>query len=116
MDAIETYYAPSYVPEGYVLNREYRDNSSLYLVWENEQKKRITYDQSILGGGTNGMSTENKIIEEREYKGYQMLVGYHKEFVSVLWTDGTYVFFLSFSTSLTEQEMQAVFESIASQQ
>lgn len=103
LSAIEDYYAPTWIPDGYYLSSEVKFEMEYDIVYTNNQGDRIIYDQ-YLPKLISHFSTENVEKEEiqfGEYSGWYAETDPEKYLIV---TDGTYLYSLIDNTGNIDKQ------------
>ncbi|WP_124100065.1 DUF4367 domain-containing protein [Ruminococcus sp. Marseille-P6503] len=85
------YQSPTYIPEGYDLIEEIRDDTVNYMVYENDQDERLIYSQNNLWGLQN-INRENAYVREVRIRGCEGIASSRLGSGStiIVWSDGNY--------------------------
>lgn len=103
LSAIEDYYAPNWIPDGYYLSSENKFELEYDIVYTNNQGDRILYDQ-YLPTLKSHYSTENYLkekVEFDEYSGWYVETDPEKYLIV---TDGTYLYSLIDTTGNIDKQ------------
>jgi YHS domain-containing protein len=105
-------YDLSYIPEGYVLVYELRDEFTIQKRWKDSSEKIITFTQAINGSSRFSFDKElsNTLIEEYDGKVYYCRSS--KDTESFLWSENGYTFYVSIPSSIPESEVYRIIDSI----
>lgn len=102
---------PTYIPEGYEVEREDLTEIYGYIVYENEYGKQIIYRQCFNKYATMYFDSEGAILSDifvNEYRG--KFLEYEKERTSkntIMWTDGFYTYYITCEHSYEELKIMA---------
>lgn len=111
---IESFYMPTYLPEGYKIASESYHESSFNVVWENEENKIIFY-QRILSNSSIIIDTEDATYDSLyidEQKVYYALKNHQYSF---FWENDVYSFQLQCSDTIPREEIEKIILSIQEQ-
>jgi len=91
---IETYYAPTWLPEGYTLNDEQTVDAILWFtqVYTDASGNEITFKQSVISSTTQIIDTENVQAVEVSVNENPGLSYANKGIQNLAWNDGQYGF------------------------
>jgi len=110
-----THYAPTYIPEGYEMEKE---DLTLYygnIRYINEKGKFIKYYQNFNKYATRYFDSEGAMLSDifvNEYRGkYLEYTDARKTQNVIMWTDGTYTYYIM--GNLTYEELKAMAESVS---
>lgn len=106
IDAIETEYTITDIPDGFKLKSYDKGNISVLTIWSNDKGEDIILYQYTINSGTN-VDTEHG-FEELKINGYEAY--YFSD--NLLWTDGTYWFSVS-KTNADKEELLELSNSLA---
>ena len=99
---VDTLCEPSYVPKGYVLEKQENHNSVMYDVWYvNDDGNRINYSQNVLGG-TVIFDTEDAYTDTRMIGGWEVHLIEKNGLSQVYWYDDSYFYMLDGIIELRE--------------
>ena len=87
-------YDLSYIPEGYVLVYELRDEFTIQKRWKDNSENTLTFRQ----------------VEE--HKGKTFFINENKELRTFLWSENGYTFFVRIPSSIPENEVYKIIDSI----
>lgn len=103
---VETYYIPTYEPEGFTLLYRDRYADDVIYLWENENHATIEYRQELITSysGSNQTNTETENRTTKNINGFSIDIisrgeGYP---FSAEWTDGRYNYHVSIPSSVSE--------------
>ena len=128
---IETFYVPSYVPDGFTLVDQSVIPSSSDYIYFNDAGQSLVYNQSALWTVANDsinadsiltgltINSENVSVEDVVLQGYQVKIihmllpdlGEHEEYTVALWTNHQYFFELS-GPNLNIEEIDKIIASM----
>ena len=111
---IESFYMPTYLPEGYKIASESYHESSFSVVWENEENKIIFY-QRILSNSSIIIDTEDATYDSLyidEQKVYYALKNHQYSF---FWENDVYSFQLQCSDTIPREEIEKIISNIQEQ-
>ena len=105
-------YNLSYIPEGYVLVYELRDELTIQKNWKDNSENTLTFRQVPQNSGKHYFDSEmsNAVIEE--HKGKTFFINVNKELRAFLWSENGYTFFVRIPSSIPDSEIYKIIDSI----
>lgn len=105
-------YDLSYIPEGYVLVYELRDEFTIRKNWKDNSENTLTFRQVPGNSGKHYFDSEmsNAVIEEHKSKTF--FINENKELRTFLWSENGYTFFVRIPSSIPENEVYKIIDSI----
>ena len=115
-ESIQTVYAPTYLPDGYFKNSEIVTISAVSMHWLNASGNWISYDQLVIpkdaeGQNWFGVNSEGVTKKALCLNGHKVLCIYD-EGTTYIWTDDAYFYNLYCDPTVSDAEMQKIFNSI----
>lgn len=111
---IETYYAPTYIPEGYELVLD--EKLSMYRIMEFiSETGKINFEQKLINSNDIYVDTENVESEEITILQHKALYLNKGEKVLICWNDNYYSYIVRSESGLPKEEILKVAESIIAQ-
>ncbi len=112
-NAIETYWTPSTVPDGFVNIIDDKSAAGVMVWWINEKDERILYNQfpvskDVTDDNWFGTNAEGVIHTSMVINGYKVEKIQDDEIYTVFWTDNAYFYWIEFSNTIDF----SVFESM----
>ena len=104
IDRITEFYTLGYVPEGYVLESEQRFPFANKCKWVNQRGDYVTFEQHILDGSNFTLDSENgkaNAITFEDIEVYCLIA----DISCYTWNDGVYVYKISSSWNLSDEEL-----------
>ena len=103
---VETYYIPTYEPEGFTLIYRDRYDYEVVYLWQRDNHEMIEYRQALIGNYTNG----NKTNDETENRTTTIINGFFIDILSrgegypftAEWTDGRYNYRIRIPSSVSK--------------
>lgn len=93
VDAIETEYTLSYLPDGFNLDTYQKDDCGVFSVWKNSSGEEIAFSQSLLD---SNFSIDNEhYYKEFEINGQKAFYAEDEHGAVLIYTDGYYWFTIS---------------------
>lgn len=110
---IETAYAPSYIPEGYVVSNESSDFTtySVEYVSTDDEFHIIHYSQKLLSTTFN-VNTENADVSTLEVNGVDYFCVMLDDWTYLTWTDNSYIFTLNLFGDLGKNDALMIAQSL----
>lgn len=108
-DDIKGYYAPSYIPEGFVLDSVENFGGSTTMIFINIKNQRILFDQSPIGTSFQ-IDSEDAIIDEITINDVQGIAIIKEESNKIFWSNKDFNFYIS--SAIEPSEMIKVAESL----
>lgn len=107
---IETYYEPTYIPEGYVRNNQQKGFFTQCVKYTDTNGNSITFQQEIINPSDLYIDTEDaKTSYINDGKYFLIEKGIAK---TIVWNDEKYVYILTVPSNLNEDEMLNIADSI----
>ena len=103
-------HAPTYIPEGYVVEKEEKHASAYYVTYTNDAGKRISFQQQVKDGNYQTIDTENIPHTNITIGEYEGIVYTNKGKTFLILTDEKYAY--AISSILGEEELIKIAESI----
>lgn len=113
---IHTYYAPSYIPDGYIIKDELNLEISYFIdyVYSANDNYRIHYKQHLLSSHFI-VDTENAEVSYIKRNGIKYFCVAKNDTTYLSWTDNSYVFTLCIFGPLGTEDALKIAESLAAQ-
>ena len=105
-------YDLSYVPEGYVLVYEQKDEIKIQKRWNDSFGNTLTFMQTVSGYSKYRFDSEMSNAKIEEYKGKTFFINENKELRTFLWSENGYTFFVRIPSSIPENEVNKIIDSI----
>lgn len=105
-------YDLSYVPDGYVLVYEQKDEIKIQKRWNDSFGNTLTFMQTVSGYSKYGFDSEMSNAKIEEHKGRTFFINVNKESCAFLWSENGYTFFVSIPSSIPENEVYKIIDSI----
>lgn len=83
---------PSYVPEGFVESERVRNDLCYYIMYENDEKEQIHYEQTAIGVVGRFWDTEKSYNREVKVKGQKISIVEEAGVYTLYWKDDRYVY------------------------
>ncbi len=104
---------PAYVPEGYELKIEDRDDSYLFLSYENSENVGFIIDQEqVKDGMVVGEDNEYVREEKAEILGYEGRICYKEDGTVHIWWESENTLYLAGANSFGKEELLKICESL----
>ena len=112
---VEKVYKPTYIPDGFCEDFIFIDLSGAAYTWLSENGDYITFDQMIIPNDTEGPApdAEDVVVEILCLNGYQVFCVYSDGYTMYHWTDNAYFYQLIMGPSVSEEDCERIFYSIA---
>lgn len=108
---IDTVYFPTEIPEDFKLTKKSVNNSFCFSRWDNSDGQYISFTQNIVLLQSK-LDTENSDISKVRICGKEAYTYINKNVTSYLWSDSNYTFCLDVPYSFTEEQVEAIINSI----
>ena len=112
---IETYYAPTYIPEGYELKKDKRMVTYRRMRYESNEGY-IEFNQDIMQGISTYIDTEDAETESISVLGYKAFYSNKDEMFLIYWNDSHYSYAIQTESGLKKEEVIKIAESIVAEQ
>lgn len=113
---IEKVYKPTYIPEGFSEDFAYVDIGYVCYIWLSESGESISFDQMTIPNDSEGPApdAEQSTVETLNLNGYEVFcVSREGEGTIYYWTDNAYFYQLYYGVSISREEGNKIFYSIA---
>ena len=111
---VETYYIPTYEPEGFTLIYRDRYDYEVVYLWQRDHHETIEYRQKLIrsysGGNQTNTETENRTTKIINGFSIDILSRGEGDPFTAQWTDGRYNYRISIPSSVSEP--YAIFEAL----
>lgn len=105
-------YDLSYVPDGYVLVYEQKDEFTIRKRWENDSEKNISFTQTVNGSIKFILDKEISNTTTKEHNGKLFLIQSSQDAETFLWSENGYTFYINIPLSIPESEVYKIIDSI----
>jgi hypothetical protein len=107
---IEEIYELSYVPDGYVLNKDFIDPLLVRYTFINERNDKIIFEQRALDDSNFYFDVESGYTLWLRYNNIEIYYKNTFEFHYYLWNDGHYSIKIKSNTSLSTEELKLILD------
>ena len=105
-------YDLSYIPEGYVLVYELRDELTIQKNWKDNSENTLTFRQVPQNSGKHFFDSERSDAKIEEYSGKTFFISINEDSRVFLWSENGYTFSVSIPLSIPEIEMYEIIDGI----
>lgn len=105
-------YDLSYIPEGYVLVYELRDEFTIQKRWKDNSENTLTFRQVPGNSGKHYFDSERSNSKIEEYSGKTFFISINEDSRVFLWSENGYTFYVSIPSSIPEGEIYKIIDSI----
>lgn len=112
VDFIETYYAPTYIPEGYELKETEKFSTRYELSYVDSKDNFIDFKQNIMLSNAFYLNTENSHTQRIRILDYDALYSVEGDLQMIYWNDESYRFVLISENDLSKEELIKIAESV----
>ena len=112
-ETIETEYTMEYVPEGFEKTDELCNDAGVWIQWINTDNALISFDQMLINQSNMHLDNDHSVddnITIEETIIYRTVSG--NGFNAYSWSNGEYVFVISCTAYISEEEIIKMFESV----
>lgn len=109
---IKEEYDLSYIPEGYVLVYEQKDEFTIRKRWENDSEKNISFTQTVNGSIKFILDKEISNTTTKEHNGKLFLIQSSQDAETFLWSENGYTFYINIPSSIPDSEIYKIIDSI----
>lgn len=109
---IETYYAPRYIPEGFELKEEDKNDLYYMLIYTDSKNNMIMYTQHIFSKSAATIDTEIVDVEKATVNGLSAAYLSNKGYNKLVLNDSVYVYSITVPTSISRDEIFKIGESL----
>lgn len=102
----------SYIPEGYVLVYEQKDEFTIRKRWENDSEKNISFTQTVNGSIKFILDKEISNTTTKEHNGKLFLIQSGQDAETFLWSENGYTFYINIPSSIPDSEIYKIIDSI----
>ncbi|HOB19354.1 MAG TPA: DUF4367 domain-containing protein [Candidatus Atribacteria bacterium] len=102
---IETYYAPQYIPEGFMLKEEDKNDLYYRLIFTDSRSNLIIYSQLSYNKSTATVDTEDVVVEETTMNGLSVIYLTNKGYNRIVLNDGVYVYSITAPKYISHDEL-----------
>lgn len=112
-DKIEMYYAPSYIPDGYLEQKDLimKDKWAYDIYYVKSEEQCIVYGQTTLIG-TTSIDSEGAKRKQVDINGWKGQMNYKKDKKTVIWATNEYAFVVTGFGDITEEEVLKAARSV----
>ena len=105
-------YDLSYIPEGYVLVYEQKDEIKIQKRWNDGLGYTLTFIQTVSGYSKYQFDSERSNSKIEEYSGKTFFISINEDSRVFLWSENGYTFYVSIPSSIPEGEIYKIIDSI----
>ncbi len=109
---IEEVYELTYLPDGYILEKENISDLSAIYKFVDSDNNVIKFEQRILQGSDFTIDSESGYSQIKEIEEYDVYYRYTETYHHYIWTNGNYTFDLMSNPILTNEEVYLIVNGI----
>lgn len=109
---IKEFYSLSYVPEGYQLVREVKNEVCVRYIWESKSADTLVFQQSLINESDFFLDSDTEDMQCIEYNGVFVYLRSVDNLWIYLWNDGKYGMYIDSDQKLSDDELEKIIDGI----
>ena len=109
---IKEFYSLSYVPEGYQLVREVKNEVCVRYIWESKSGDTLVFQQSLINESDFFLDSDTEDMQCIEYNGVFVYLRSVDNLWIYLWNDGKYGMYIDSDQKLSDDELEKIIDGI----
>lgn len=109
---IKEFYSLSYVPEGYQLVREVKNEVCVRYIWESQTGNTLVFQQSLINESDFFLDSDTEDMQCIEYNGVFVYLRSVDNLWIYLWNDGKYGMYIDSDQKLSDDELEKIVDGI----
>ena len=109
---IKEFYSLSYVPEGYQLVREVKNEVCVQYAWESKNGDTLIFEQSLINESDYFIDSDVENMLCTEYNGISVYLRSNNNVWLYLWNDGKYAMSIDSEQKLSDEVLERIIDGI----
>lgn len=109
---IKEFYSLSYVPEGYQLVREVKNEVCVQYIWESQTGNTLVFEQKLIKESDYFIDSDVENMLCTEYNGISVYLRSNNNVWLYLWNDGKYAMSIDSEQKLSDDELKKIIDGI----
>ncbi len=113
---ITDYYAPTYIPDGYIKVNEIKNSAHVLYEFENEEGDVLRFQQYLLNGTAHRFDYEELSLKEIRINNAAISCRFYNEAHNYIWNDGFYGYVIVAKHELSFEELSKIINGLILQE
>jgi hypothetical protein len=109
---IKEFYSLSYVPEGYQLVREVKNEVCVQYIWESQTGNTLVFEQKLIKESDYFIDSDIENMLCTEYNGISVYLRSNNNVWLYLWNDGKYAMSIDSEQKLSDEVLERIIDGI----